>query len=68
MSSGSSCCSSARDNIAKIAEQDVFKIIKGFDSKQVKLLREHLLEDTKSEGINIIFEKINNFYQAILQV
>lgn len=44
----------------KIAEQDVFKLIKEFDNKEVKLFRKHLLEGSKSDGINIVFEKINN--------
>jgi hypothetical protein len=57
--SNRSCCSSAKDSLRKIAEQDIFKLIKEFDDKEVKLFREHLLEGSKSDGINIIFEKIN---------
>ena len=55
-----SCCSSAKGSLRKIAEQDVFKLIKEFDNKEVKLFRKHLLEGSKSDGINIVFEKINN--------
>tara|TARA_R110000751_G_scaffold260477_4_gene359839 strand:+ start:1289 stop:1591 length:303 start_codon:yes stop_codon:yes gene_type:complete len=54
-----SCCSSAKDSLRKIAEREAFKLIKEFDDKEVKLLRKHLLEGCKSDGINIIFEKIN---------
>lgn len=58
--SNRSCCSSAKGSLRKIAEQDVFKLIKEFDDKEVKLFRKHLLEGSKSDGINIVFEKINN--------
>jgi|TARA_B100001971_G_C18159383_1_gene520511 hypothetical protein len=57
--SNRSCCSSAKDSLRKIAEQDIFKLIKEFSNKEVKLFRKHLLEGSKSDGINIIFEKIS---------
>jgi hypothetical protein len=43
----------------KLAETKALEIIEALDEEKIKILREAVLEDSKSTGINIIFETIN---------
>ena len=56
--SAPSCCSKKKD-IRKIAEKEVFNMIKSLDQKEIKTLKTFLTKGSNSDGINILFEQIN---------
>lgn len=54
-----SCCGNPKEAMKKLAESTALKTIEALDEEKIKLLREALLEGSKSTGINITFETIN---------
>jgi len=53
------CCGNSKETMKKLAETKALEIIEALDEEKIKILREAVLEDSKSTGINIIFETIN---------
>ena len=53
------CCGNSKETMKKLAETKALEIIEALDEEKIKILREALLEDSKSTGINIVFETIN---------
>ena len=54
-----SCCGNSKETMKKMAETQALKIMESLSEEKIKILREALLEESKSTGVNIIFETIN---------
>ena len=53
------CCGNSKEAMKKMAETKALKAMESLSEEKIKILREALLEKTKSTGVNIIFETIN---------
>jgi len=52
------CCGEGKE-MKRLAEKEVFTIIKKLSQEEIKTLRTSLIGDSKSDGINILFDQIN---------
>ena len=53
------CCGNSKEAMKKMAETKALKAMESLSEEKIKILREALLEESKSTGVNIIFETIN---------
>jgi len=52
-------CCKAKEALAISAESKAFEIVNSLKEGEVKKLRKALIEDSKAEGVNIVFGRIN---------
>ena len=53
------CCGNPKEAMKKMAETKALEVMESLSEEKIKILREALLEESKSTGVNIIFETIN---------